>query len=52
MTVPVIEIQGIGPKAAEFLRNNGIFTAEDLLKDGVSCLQRCLGLVKIEQNKY
>lgn len=46
MTVPVIEIQGIGPKAAEFLRNNGIFTAEDLLKDGVSCLQQVPGFGK------
>ena len=46
MTVPVIEIPGIGPKAAEFLRNNGIFTAEDLLKDGINCLQRVPGFGK------
>ena len=46
MTVPVIEIQGIGPKAAEFLRNKGIFTAEDLLKDGVNCLQQVPGFGK------
>jgi Holliday junction resolvasome RuvABC DNA-binding subunit len=46
MTVPVIEITGIGPKAAEFLRNNGIFTAEDLLKDGINCLQQAPGFGK------
>jgi len=46
MTVPVIEIRGIGPKAAEFLRNNGIFTAEDLLKDGINCLQQVPGFGK------
>jgi len=46
MTVPVIEIQGIGPRAAEFLRNNGIFTAEDLLKDGINCLQQVPGFGK------
>jgi hypothetical protein len=46
MTVPVIEIPGIGPKAAEFLRNNGIFTAEDLLKDGINCLQQVPGFSK------
>ena len=46
MTIPVIEIQGIGPKAAEFLRDNGIVTAEDLLKDGISCLQQVPGFGK------
>jgi Holliday junction resolvasome RuvABC DNA-binding subunit len=46
MTVPVIEIPGIGPKAAEFLRNNGIFTAEDLIKDGINCLQQVPGFGK------
>lgn len=46
MTVPVIEITGIGPKAAEFLRNKGIFTAEDLLKDGINCLQQVPGFGK------
>ncbi len=46
MTVPVIEITGIGPKAAEFLRNNGIFTAEDLIKDGINCLQQVPGFGK------
>ncbi len=46
MTIPVIEIRGIGPKAAEFLRKNGIFTAEDLLKDGVNCLQQVPGFSK------
>lgn len=46
MTVPVIEIRGIGPKAAEFLRNNGIFTVEDLLKDGINCLQKVPGFGK------
>ena len=46
MTVPVIEIRGIGPKAAEFLRNSGIFTAGDLLKDGIKCLQKVPGFGK------
>jgi Holliday junction resolvasome RuvABC DNA-binding subunit len=46
MAEPVIEITGIGPKAAEFLRNNGIFTAEDLLKDGINCLQQAPGFGK------
>ena len=46
MTVPVIEITGIGPKAAEFLRNSGIFTAEDLLKDGINILQQVPGFGK------
>ena len=46
MTVPVIEIQGIGPKTAEFLKSHGILTAEDLLKDGISCLQQVPGFSK------
>lgn len=43
MVIPVIEIRGIGPKAAELLRNNGIITAEDLLKDGTNNLQQVPG---------
>jgi len=43
MTIPVIEIQGIGPKTAEFLRNNGIITAKDLLKNGARYLQQAPG---------
>lgn len=46
MTVPVIEIRGIGPKAAEFLKNHGIITVKDLLKDGTSCLQQVPGFGK------
>ena len=46
MTVPVIEIRGIGPKTAEFLKNHGIITAKDLLKDGTSCLQQAPGFGK------
>ncbi len=46
MTIPIIEITGIGPKAAEFLRNKGIFTAEDLLKDGINCLLQVPGFGK------
>jgi Holliday junction resolvasome RuvABC DNA-binding subunit len=43
MTIPVIEIQGIGPKTAEFLRNNGIITVKDLLKNGTRYLQQAPG---------
>ena len=46
MTVPVIEIQGIGPKTAEYLKNHGILTAEDLLKDSTNCLEQAPGIGK------
>ena len=46
MTVPVIEIQGIGSKTAEFLKSHGILTAEDLLKDGTNCLGQAPGFGK------
>ena len=46
MTVPVIEIRGIGPKTVEFLKNHGIITAKDLLKDGTNCLQQAPGFGK------
>ena len=43
MTVPVIEIQGIGPKTAAFLKECGILTAKDLLKDDANCLRQAPG---------
>jgi len=46
MTIPVIEVQGIGSKTAEFLRNNVIITVKDLLKNGTRCLQQAPGFGK------
>ena len=46
MTISVIEIRGIGPKTAEFLKNHGILTTEDLLKDGTNCLEQAPGFNK------
>ena len=43
MTVPVIEIRGVGQKTAEFLKNHGIITDKDLLKDGIGSLQQAPG---------
>ena len=46
MTIPVIERQGIGPKTAKYLRNNGIITVGDLLKNGTRCLGQAPGFGK------
>ena len=43
MTVPVIEIRGVGQKTAEFHKNHGIITDKDLLKDGIGSLQQAPG---------
>jgi Helix-hairpin-helix domain len=38
MTTPVNKVSGIGPKTTEFLKNQGIATAEALITSGVAKL--------------
>lgn len=38
MTTPVNKVNGIGPKTTEFLKSQGITTAEALIKSGVEKL--------------
>jgi len=43
MTTPVIKVNGIGPKTAEFLKNHRITTVEALVKSGIAKLSLAPG---------
>jgi hypothetical protein len=43
MATPLVKVTGIGPKTAEFLKEQGIATAEELLAAGVGLLSQAPG---------